>query len=157
MSTVLVVGDANPNDDPVHAWHSVAELLPHVDVLLPDESEVTAQARAATGPAAALALAGHGVLVVVKQGSVGAFAATEDGAVPVSALGARRARWGGDSVLDVGIDSAKDDPDAPAGREMPSGGAGAVAGRCPDLGADGAAQGCSTVSRRAISVNAASR
>jgi hypothetical protein len=54
----------------------VAELLPHVDVLLPDESEVAAQAHAATGPAVALALAGHGVLVVVKQGSVGLTSAS---------------------------------------------------------------------------------
>jgi ribokinase len=75
------------NDDPGRAWHGVAELLPYVDVLLPNESEATALACAVTGrapdgpAAAALALAGHGVLVVVKQGPAGALAATEDGAV----------------------------------------------------------------------------
>jgi len=71
---------------------------------------------------------------------------------------------GGDSVLEVGLDSAKDDADALQGVKrlaealvpwlagVLTPGADRGAGWC-----GGAAQGCSTVSRRAISVNAASR
>ncbi|MFD2416224.1 carbohydrate kinase family protein [Amycolatopsis pigmentata] len=75
------------NDDPRGTWRGVAELLPHVDVLLPNESEAVALARTITGraigeaAAAARELAGYGVLVAVKRGARGALAVTADGTV----------------------------------------------------------------------------
>lgn len=73
------------NDDPDRTWRGVPELLPHVDVLLPNEPEAMALARASTGAepdgpeSAARALARHGVLVVVKRGATGALAVTGGG------------------------------------------------------------------------------
>jgi ribokinase len=75
------------NDDPERRWQGVAELLPHVDVLLPNESEAMALAYAVTGNpvdgpvAAARALAAHGPLVTVKRGPEGALAVTPGGEV----------------------------------------------------------------------------
>jgi sugar/nucleoside kinase (ribokinase family) len=70
------------NDDPARRWDGVAELLPHVDVLLPNEAEALAIAGAIAGRpsaepvAAARALAALGPLVVVKRGPEGALAAS---------------------------------------------------------------------------------
>jgi sugar/nucleoside kinase (ribokinase family) len=74
------------NDDPADRWEGVAELLPHVDVLLPNRREVLALARAIGGAqrsaeSAARMLAARGPLVVVKDGPDGALAATPDGTV----------------------------------------------------------------------------
>lgn len=75
------------NDDPERRWRGVADLLPHVDVLLPNEFEAVAIAgvvtgRPVAGPAeAARALAGCDLLAVVKTGPAGALAATPDGTV----------------------------------------------------------------------------
>ena len=72
------------NDDPAGAWRGVDELLPHLDVLLPNASEAIALAgsRAGTDPAeAARTLADRGPLVVVKLGADGALAAGCDGTV----------------------------------------------------------------------------
>jgi sugar/nucleoside kinase (ribokinase family) len=73
------------NDDPARRWEGVGELLPHVDVLLPNEAEALALAAAVTGRTfhaagdAAQALAGRGPLVVVKRGENGATAIGLDG------------------------------------------------------------------------------
>lgn len=75
------------NFDPVGAWTGVAELLPFVDLLLPNATEVSALA-AALGPAAtsdplqaARRLAGQGPTVVVKLGRDGAVEVTPDGEI----------------------------------------------------------------------------
>jgi ribokinase len=73
------------NDDPAGRWQGVAELLPHVDVLLPNRREALALAEAASGQdvasveAAARILAERGPLVVVKDGPAGALACDPDG------------------------------------------------------------------------------
>jgi sugar/nucleoside kinase (ribokinase family) len=78
------------NDDPARRWQGVTELLPHVDVLLPNDSEAIALTEAVTGVAvgtaeeAARALAGRGPLVVVKCGPGGAVAVGPDGTVRTS-------------------------------------------------------------------------
>jgi ribokinase len=74
------------NDDPADRWAGMAELLPHVDVLLPNRREAFALARTIAGTqpsveSAARALATLGPLVVVKDGPDGALAATPDGTV----------------------------------------------------------------------------
>ena len=75
------------NDDPAGTWHGVAELLGHVDVLLPNRNEVLALAggTAADPQQAARELARRGPLVVVKDGRAGAFAVTPDGSVESAA------------------------------------------------------------------------
>lgn len=71
------------NDDPAGRWQGVAELLPHVDVLLPNRREALALAGAIADVSsveeAARLLAGRGPLVVVKDGSSGALACMPDG------------------------------------------------------------------------------
>ena len=67
------------NDDPAGRWQGVTELLPHVDVLLPNRREALALTGASDLPAAARKLAGHGPLVVVKDGDAGALACSPDG------------------------------------------------------------------------------
>ena len=69
------------NDDPAGTWLGVDELLPHVDVLLPNRAEACALAQTDDVRAAAATLAGSGPLVVVKDGADGAVAATPDGAL----------------------------------------------------------------------------
>jgi sugar/nucleoside kinase (ribokinase family) len=71
------------NDDPAGTWLGTAELLPHVDVLLPNRTEVLALAGEGHDDprTAAAALARRGPLVVVKDGGAGAFAVSPHGAV----------------------------------------------------------------------------
>jgi len=69
------------NDDPAREWRHLSELLPHVDVLLPNESEARGLGGDQDPRSAATALAARGPLVVVKAGGDGAFAATPDGAL----------------------------------------------------------------------------
>jgi sugar/nucleoside kinase (ribokinase family) len=74
------------NDDPADRWAGMAELLPHVDVLLPNRREAFALARTIAGAqpsveSAARALAALGPLVVVKDGPDGALAAAPDGTI----------------------------------------------------------------------------
>jgi ribokinase len=76
-----VTTSLDTNDDPAGAWLGVDELLPHVDVLLPNRSEVVALGRLADHRSAAVALAARGPLVVVKDGASGAYAAAPDGTV----------------------------------------------------------------------------
>lgn len=78
------------NDDPGGRWSGMPELLPHVDVLLPNDREAIALAGGRTDDALAAAaeLARLGPLVVVKDGARGAHAVLASGAV-VSAPGER--------------------------------------------------------------------
>ncbi len=62
------------NDDPAGRWTGVEALLPHLDVLLPNSSEVVSLAHEADPHQAAAVLAARGPLVVVKDGASGAFA-----------------------------------------------------------------------------------
>lgn len=77
-----VTTSLDTNWDPAEQWDGVDACLPAVDVLLPNEAEVTAMA-AASGLAhddpetAALALASRGPIVVVKAGPEGGFAAAD--------------------------------------------------------------------------------
>ena len=67
------------NDDPASEWAGVTELLPHVDVLLPNKREALALAGSDDVTTAARLLARHGPLVVVKDGESGALAVHPDG------------------------------------------------------------------------------
>jgi ribokinase len=67
------------NDDPARAWLGVEDLLPHLDVFLPNRSEVVAIAREPDPRRAALKLAAYGPIVVVKDGANGVVAALPSG------------------------------------------------------------------------------
>ncbi len=75
------------NFDPTERWWGVTDLLPHLDLLLPNRAEAVAlAARLPGGPpadagAAALSLAEAGPVVVVKDGSAGAYRADPSGAI----------------------------------------------------------------------------
>jgi sugar/nucleoside kinase (ribokinase family) len=79
----------DPNWDPSGEWDGgLRDLLSCLDLVLPNEAEVTRIARIDDPEAAAVALArqgratgGAGPMVVVKRGADGAFAATADGIV----------------------------------------------------------------------------
>jgi ribokinase len=75
------------NDDPAATWAGMAELLPHVDVLLPNTHEAIALAgsRSHDPVDAARELARQGPLVVVKDGASGAHAVRPDGSVVTAA------------------------------------------------------------------------
>jgi len=71
------------NWDPAERWEGVAECLPLVDLLLPNAAEAIALAAvvgvdAADVEAAAIALASHGPIVVVKDGAAGGLAVEGD-------------------------------------------------------------------------------
>ncbi|MFZ2012954.1 MAG: carbohydrate kinase family protein [Nocardioides sp.] len=69
------------NDDPTGQWQGVDDLLPHLDVLLPNRAEAVALGGEPDPRAAAAALAARGPLTVVKDGAAGAFAVARDGTV----------------------------------------------------------------------------
>ena len=83
----------DPNWDPSGDWDGgLLDALPFLDLVFPNEAEVTRIARIDDPEAAAIALAqkarpdtragsGHGLLVVVKRGAEGAFVATADGVI----------------------------------------------------------------------------
>lgn len=62
------------NWDPAERWEGVAELLPLVDVFLPNDAEALAITGARDVHAAGEQLSSHGSLVVIKRGSEGALA-----------------------------------------------------------------------------------
>jgi sugar/nucleoside kinase (ribokinase family) len=68
------------NADPAGRWEGVDDVLPHLDVVLPNRAEAVALGRDADPRRAAAALASRGPLVVVKDGERGAFAVAPDGA-----------------------------------------------------------------------------
>jgi sugar/nucleoside kinase (ribokinase family) len=67
------------NADPEDRWHGVDELLPHIDVLLPNRAEAVALGGDPDPRRAAASLAARGPLTVVKDGAAGAFAVRPDG------------------------------------------------------------------------------
>ncbi len=67
----------DPNWDPAERWHGLAELLPLVDVLLPNRAEE----RAIAGALGVASIAGLGPRVVVKCGAEGAETHEPDGTV----------------------------------------------------------------------------
>ena len=90
---------ADPNWDPSGRWDcGLSELLPHLDVLLPNSTEACRIAGREDPAAAAQALAANGPLVAVKLGADGAIAAqaghdllrasAPSGVKPVDAIGA---------------------------------------------------------------------
>lgn len=70
-----VTTSLDTNWDPQDQWVGVTELLPFVDVFLPNEAEALAISGAHDVRSAAKYLAKHGTLVVVKRGAQGALAA----------------------------------------------------------------------------------
>jgi sugar/nucleoside kinase (ribokinase family) len=64
----------DPNWDPHNRWEGITELLPFVDVFLPNEQEALAITTAPDVSSAAKALATSGALVVVKRGEKGVLA-----------------------------------------------------------------------------------
>jgi ribokinase len=74
-----VTTSLDTNDDPSGTWLGVEELLPHLDLLLPNAAEARALARGTDTRAAAHDLAARGPLVVVKDGARGAMAVSPDG------------------------------------------------------------------------------
>lgn len=77
------------NYDPAERWDGLRPVLPHLDLLLPNRTEVCALASALEGAridepiAAARALAALGPVVVVKDGAAGAMSVDPDGTVRV--------------------------------------------------------------------------
>jgi len=65
----------DPNWDPENRWRGVRELLPEVDVFLPNRAEILAIAGGTDPRMAALELSAAGPLVVVKCGADGVLAA----------------------------------------------------------------------------------
>lgn len=103
------------NFDPAERWDGVADLLPHLDLLLPNRAEALALAREPGDvEAAAMALATSGPRVVVKDGAGGAFSVDASGQVlheagtpvePVDSTGA------GDTFDAAYVDGLLDDLD----------------------------------------------
>jgi sugar/nucleoside kinase (ribokinase family) len=67
----------DPNWDPDETWEGIKELLPLVDVFLPNDAEATALTGLSDSTEAACRLAMSCPLVVVKRGSRGAIAVRE--------------------------------------------------------------------------------
>jgi ribokinase len=67
------------NDDPHDRWEGVGDLLPHLDLLLPNRAEAVALGGDPDPRRSAAALAVRGPLTVVKDGAQGAFAVAPDG------------------------------------------------------------------------------
>ncbi len=93
--------------DPAETWTlDLLDKLPLVDVFLPNLAEATAYSRQPDAARAAVALARHGPLVVVKLGASGALAAggglAEPVAVPALAVDALDTTGAGD-VFDAGF------------------------------------------------------
>lgn len=74
-----VTTSLDTNADPAGRWAGVTDLLPHLDLLLPNRGEVTALAGDPDPVPAATTLAAAGPLVVVKDGGRGGFAVAPDG------------------------------------------------------------------------------
>lgn len=73
-----VTTSLDTNWDPQERWEGVVELLPLIDVFLPNEAEALAISRQTDVFSAAHSLAQHGSLVVIKRGENGALAAKGD-------------------------------------------------------------------------------
>lgn len=73
-----VTTSLDTNWDPEEGWEGIVELLPLIDVFLPNEAEALAISKQADVFSAASALAQYGSLVVIKRGEKGAVAAKGD-------------------------------------------------------------------------------
>jgi sugar/nucleoside kinase (ribokinase family) len=73
------------NDDPAGRWAGLEDVLPVTDVLLPNEPEALAIARATTLEQAVKELAARGTLPVVKRGERGAIAFADGELVEIPA------------------------------------------------------------------------
>jgi sugar/nucleoside kinase (ribokinase family) len=69
-----VTTSLDTNWDPDGKWESIAEILAHTDVFLPNANELLAITGAGTAEAAAARLVGDGTTVVMKDGARGARA-----------------------------------------------------------------------------------
>ena len=69
------------NGDPSETWLGVDDLLPHLDVLLPNRAEAVALGGDDDPRVAAAGLAARGPLTVVKDGPAGAWAVSRDGEI----------------------------------------------------------------------------
>ncbi len=75
----------DPNWDTAQAWNIIADLLPWVDVLLPNEAEAMALTGLNDAAEAAIRLGESGALVVVKRGERGAIAVSRGQTFEVAA------------------------------------------------------------------------
>ncbi len=73
-----VTTSLDPNWDPANRWEGVQEILPLIDVFLPNEAEAAALTGELDALAAARALSKAGPIVVVKRGDRGASAVHGD-------------------------------------------------------------------------------
>jgi sugar/nucleoside kinase (ribokinase family) len=73
-----VTTSLDTNWDPAERWEGVFELLPLIDVFLPNEAEALAISKQTDVLSAARTLAQHGSLVVIKRGENGALATKGD-------------------------------------------------------------------------------
>ena len=73
------------NDDPSDTWAGLSDVLPHTDVLLPNERELARITGLSTVEEAALALAATGTLPAVTLGAAGAASVDTDRIVRVGA------------------------------------------------------------------------
>ena len=105
------------NYDPAERWVGIRPVLPHVDVMLPNRSEVLALASALEATRildpvdAGRVLAACGPLVVIKDGSAGAMTVAPDGTVLVEsgrAAVALDATGAGDTFVAAYLDSRLD-------------------------------------------------
>lgn len=93
LKTAGLTISLDTNDDPTDSWQGLDEVLPYVDVLLPNAREARKIAGSEDLETAVARLAARVPLVVVKQGEKGAFAQQGDQrftspAVPVTAVDA---------------------------------------------------------------------
>jgi len=104
------------NGDPAGVWDGIEELLPLLDLVLPNRAEAIALGRDEDPYVAAARIAGSGPMVVVKNGALGAFAVASDrgllevAGVPVVTVDTTGA---GDSFDAAFIDAWLDDLDVP--------------------------------------------
>ena len=91
MKSAGLTTSLDTNDDPEDRWDSVLEILPHVDILLPNEREAMKMSRTDDLETALSRLAQRVKTIVVKRGASGAVA-MRDGrrvsapAVPVAVI-----------------------------------------------------------------------
>jgi len=91
MKSAGLTTSLDTNDDPEDRWDSVLEILPHVDILLPNEREAMKMSRADDLETALSRLAQLVETIVVKMGASGAVAIREGHrfsapAVPVTVI-----------------------------------------------------------------------
>jgi sugar/nucleoside kinase (ribokinase family) len=78
-----VTTSLDPNWDPNDRWQGIAEVLPELDIFLPNDAEATAITGEPDAVRAARMLAAEGPLVVVKRGAEGAVAVRGDEVVEI--------------------------------------------------------------------------